>query len=153
MADLPNRRSFVECLERLISRAERYGNRTAMLFVDVNGLKAVNDRFGHTAGDEALVQVAQMLVDSVRKGDCVARLVGDEFGILLENADELSAWRMALRAVETVVGSQFCVDGKCLPLSIAVGVGVIESGDDPQTVIVESRHEGQRFCCSRRSVV
>ena len=58
-----------------------------MLFVDVDGLKAVNDKFGHSAGDKALAKIADLLVSSVRKADFVARLAGDEFGILLEHAD------------------------------------------------------------------
>lgn len=135
LVQLPNRRSFLASLDRLIARIERYGHPAAMLFIDVDGLKLINDKFGHVAGDEALIKVAQLLVASIRKSDCVARIGGDEFGILLEHADESKAWQMALRIVETVVGSQFCVDGSCLPLSVAVGVGMIEPGDNPQTVI------------------
>lgn len=135
LVHLPNRRSFVSSLERLISRVESNGHRAAMIFVDVDGLKAINDRFGHKAGDRALVEIAQLLVASVRSTDCVARMGGDEFGILLEHVDEAAAWQMALRVVETVVGSQFCVDDICLPLSVAVGVGTIQPGDQPETVI------------------
>ena len=135
LVHLPNRRSFLGSLERTIARVERYGQPAAMLFVDVDGLKSINDKFGHTAGDEALIEVAKLLVTSVRKTDCVARIGGDEFGIVLERADESRAWQMALRVVETVVGSQFCVNGSCLPLSVAVGVGMIEPGDNPQNVI------------------
>ncbi|MBA2771697.1 MAG: GGDEF domain-containing protein, partial [Sphingomonas sp.] len=138
LVDLPNRRSFLISLEALIGRVERYGDQAAMLFVDLDGLKRINDKFGHAAGDQALIQVAQMLVASVRKSDYVARLGGDEFGILLERVDERGAWHMALRIVETVVGSQFCVDGCCLPLSVAVGVGAIRADDDPQSVIARA---------------
>ncbi len=144
LVDLPNRRSFVACLEKAIARVERYGDQAAMLFVDVDGLKRINDKFGHTAGDRALIQVAQMLVSSVRKSDYVARLGGDEFGILLERIDERGAWEMALRIVETVVGSRFCVDGCCLPLSVAVGVGAINADDDPQSVIARADKEMYR---------
>lgn len=141
---LANRRSFLERLEGLIARVERYGNPAAMLFVDLDGLKRINDRFGHQAGDEALIQVSQMLVSTVRKSDFVARLGGDEFGVLLERADERGAWEMALRIVEAVTGSQFCFNGSCLPLSVAVGVGVILEGDDPQTVIERADKEMYR---------
>jgi len=135
LVHLPNRRSFIASLQRLIARVKRFGQPAAMLFVDVDGLKSINDKFGHTAGDEALIEVAQLLVASVRKTDCVARMGGDEFGILLERTDESRAWEMALRVVETVVGSQFCVNGSCLPLSVAVGVGMIEPDDSPRAVI------------------
>lgn len=106
-----------------------------MLFIDMDGLKLINDRFGHAAGDAALVEVAKIIVASVRDSDCVGRLGGDEFAVILERADELSAWQMGLRIVETVVGSQYCVDGVCLPLSVAVGVGTIERGDTAEAVI------------------
>ena len=142
---LPNRRSFLDSLARTIARVERYGHPAAMLFVDVDGLKSINDTFGHKAGDEALIEVAQMLVVSVRKTDCVARLGGDEFGILLEQMDEPKAWQMALRVVEHVVGSQFCVNGSCLRLSVAVGVGMIKPGDNPQAVIERADKEMYRL--------
>src|SRR6185369_8121476 len=61
LINLPNRRGFMRELERLIARVERYGVKGAMLFVDVDGLKIINDTFGHRAGDEALIQVANML--------------------------------------------------------------------------------------------
>lgn len=144
LVDLPNRRSFVASLEAMIARVERYGDAAAMLFVDLDGLKRINDKFGHTAGDQALIQVAHMLVASVRKSDYVARIGGDEFGILLERIDERGAWEMALRIVETVVASQFCVDGCCLQLSVAIGVGEIRVGDDPQAVIARADKEMYR---------
>lgn len=144
LVDLPNRRGFLASLENLIARVERYDEQAAMLFIDLDGLKRINDNFGHEAGDAALVEVAQMIVSSVRKSDCVARLGGDEFGVLLEQVDELGAWRMALRVVETVTGSHYCVNGSCLPLSVAVGVGVIQAGDDPQSVMGRADKEMYR---------
>lgn len=135
LVDVLNRRGFIASLENVIARVTRYGDQAAMLFIDLDGLKLINDRFGHAAGDAALVEVAKVIVASVRDSDCVGRLGGDEFAVILERADELSAWQMGLRIVETVVGSQYCVDGICLPLSVAVGVGAIERGDTAQAVI------------------
>lgn len=135
LVDVLNRRGFIASLENLIARVDRYGDEAAMLFVDLDGLKLINDRFGHQAGDAVLVEVAKMIVGCVRDSDCVGRLGGDEFAVLLERADELSAWQMGLRIVEAVVGSQYCVSGICLPLSVAVGVGVIERGDTPEAVM------------------
>jgi diguanylate cyclase (GGDEF)-like protein len=144
LVNLPNRRSLLASLELTIARVERYGHPAAMLFVDVDGLKSINDKFGHKAGDEALIEVSQLIVASIRNADTVARIGGDEFGILLEQFDEQSAWQMALRMVENVVGSQFCVNGSCLPLSVAVGVGMIMPGDDPQSVIDRADKEMYR---------
>jgi diguanylate cyclase (GGDEF)-like protein len=145
LVDLPNRRSFLANLERLIARIDRYGGQAAMLFIDVDGLKAINDKFGHCAGDQALVEVSRLLVASVRNADFVARLAGDEFGILLEYSDELSAWQAAERVVEAVDEAQFCVEGACLPLSVAVGVAVIQQGDTALSVLARADKEMYRI--------
>src|SRR5947208_3392986 len=73
LIDLPNRRGFLRELERLIARVSRYDTQGAMLFVDVDGLKTINDTLGHLAGDEALIEVAELLASGVRKSDAVAR--------------------------------------------------------------------------------
>ena len=148
LVGLPNRRSFLATLERVIARVGRHGDEAAMIFVDVDGLKAINDKFGHKAGDEALKEIAKLLVASVRSSDRVARIGGDEFGIILERTDELSAWQMALRVVERVLGAKFCVDGACLPLSVAVGVGPISKGDCPETVMHRADREMYRVKAS-----
>ena len=135
LVDVLNRRGLIASLRNLIGRVDRYGDQAALLFIDVDGLKLINDRFGHTAGDAALAEVARRIVACARNSDSVGRLGGDEFAVLLERVDELSAWQMGLRIVEAVVSSKFCINGACLPLSVAVGVGVIKAGDAPQTVI------------------
>jgi diguanylate cyclase (GGDEF)-like protein len=108
LIDLPNRRGFLRELERLIARVSRYDAKGAMLFVDVDGLKAINDSFGHRAGDEALIEVAELLTKGVRKSDVVARIGGDEFGILLENADENSAHETAGRLIDLIATASSC---------------------------------------------
>ncbi len=138
LVDLANRRSFLASLEQLIARVERYGGPAAMVFVDVDGLKQINDRLGHEAGDSALVRVAKMLVETARESDCVARLGGDEFAILVEHADELGAWQLGLRVVERVTQSQVCVNGSWVRLSVAVGVGIIQPGDTPEAVMARA---------------
>ena len=140
LIDLPNRRGFMRQLEGTIDRVSRYDDSAAMLFVDIDGLKMINDTFGHQAGDEALIVVAQMLSEGVRKSDCVARLGGDEFGILLERADETSALETAGRLVDMIAGSEFCFQGTCLPLSVAIGITVIEPHDQPDAVVARADH-------------
>jgi diguanylate cyclase (GGDEF)-like protein len=138
LIDLPNRRGFMRQLEGAIDRVSRYDDSAAMLFVDIDGLKMINDTFGHQAGDEALMLVAQMLSEGVRKSDCVARLGGDEFGILLERADETSALETAGRLADMIAGSEFCYQGTCLPLSVAIGLTVIEPHDQPDAVVARA---------------
>ena len=132
---LPNRRGFMRQLDQLIARVTRYDETAAMLFVDVDGLKLINDSFGHKAGDEALIFVAELLVRGVRASDYVARIGGDEFGILLEHADEESAAETASRLVSQIAGCEFCYEGSCLPLSVAIGFSLIAKGDTSEDVI------------------
>jgi diguanylate cyclase (GGDEF)-like protein len=132
---LPNRRGFMRQLEALIVRVQRYGDQGALLFVDIDGLKGINDHHGHQAGDEALIRVSEMLVSGVRSGDCVARLGGDEFGIILEHADEAIAAETATRLVERIADCEFSHEGAPLPLSVAIGVGVIGADDDAEAVM------------------
>ncbi len=144
LINLPNRRGFMRELDRLVDRASRYGHRAAMLFVDLDGLKMINDSFGHRAGDEALIQVAEVLSRGVRRSDVVARIGGDEFAILLENADEQSAHDTASRLVELVCGCEFTHDGDALPLSVAIGVAMIDSDDTPASVMARADEEMYR---------
>ena len=132
---LPNRRGFMRHLETLIVRVQRYGDHGAMLFVDIDGLKVINDTHGHLAGDEALIRVSEMLVSGVRSGDCVARLGGDEFGILLEHADEAIAAETASRLIERIAACEFTHEGAPLPLGVAIGVGIITADDDAEAIM------------------
>lgn len=135
LVGLPNRRSIFRDLERLIANLNRHGGHAAIIFVDVDGLKQINDRFGHPIGDAALIKVAQTLVGAVRNSDTVGRLSGDEFIILLADADELGAWNMALRVAEATMAFPLSVNNHQVELSIAVGVSPISVGDQPNDVI------------------
>lgn len=132
---MPNRRGFLRELDRLIAHAARYGEEAAMLFVDVDGLKSINDSFGHRAGDEALIQVASLLAAGVRKSDLVARLGGDEFGILLVKSDEAHAEDTAKRLGDTICNCEFRHDRQELPLSVAIGVTMIGKADTVEDVM------------------
>jgi diguanylate cyclase (GGDEF)-like protein len=144
LIDLPNRRGFMRELERLIARASRYDAKAAMLFVDVDGLKIINDTLGHRAGDQALIEVANLLSGGVRKSDVCARIGGDEFGILLESADDKTAHETAARLIDMIAGCEFMHDGESLPLSVAIGVGLIDSQDTAESVMARADAEMYR---------
>ena len=144
LVDLPNRRGFMRELERLVDQAKRYGEPSAMLFVDLDGLKMINDTFGHKAGDGSLIQVAELLVGGVRRSDVVARIGGDEFGILLAHADEANAHETAARLTDLICDCEFTHDGDALPLSVAIGVAMIDPADEPQTIMARADEEMYR---------
>jgi len=85
LLDILNRRGFERELKRALAYLQRYKGEAALLFIDLDGFKAVNDQYGHAAGDALLKAVARELVGHVRASDVVARLGGDEFGVLLWN--------------------------------------------------------------------
>ena len=144
LVELPNRRGFMRALERLIDRVSRYHEKSALLFVDVDGLKLINDSFGHQAGDEALVQVARLLVGGVRKSDIVARIGGDEFAILLSHSDEESARETASRLIDVIAQSDFMHCGQQLPLSVAIGAATIDAEDTPEAAMARADREMYR---------
>src|SRR5687767_6272621 len=81
LVGLPNRRSFLLSLQHTLLQVQGHGFKAAVLFADMDGLKLINDKYGHPAGDRALIKVAHVLIESVRKEDIAARLGGDEFAV------------------------------------------------------------------------
>ena len=144
LVPVANRRGLVRQLDMLIARRERYNEHAALLFVDVDGLKYLNDIFGHAAGDAALIYLAQLMVGTVRQTDLVARLGGDEFAILLDHADEAAAIDTANRLVNAVADSDFMHHGQPLPLSVAIGITAIEQGDTAEAVLDRADREMYR---------
>lgn len=136
LTDTPNRALMLDRLESAIAFARRHAGRTALLFIDLDHFKGINDSLGHAVGDEVIKLAARQLVAAVRASDTVSRHGGDEFLVLLaEVADEPSATRVArkiLRALDTIN----IVGGHVVRLSASVGIAMYpEDGDDPETLI------------------
>jgi diguanylate cyclase (GGDEF)-like protein len=141
LAPISNRRAFLRELARAISHIERYGSSKSLLYFDVNGMKAINDAYGHPAGDAALVHVALVLRANIRSSDLIGRLGGDEFGVLLIQADRVTAWRKADALAAIVARTPFIWQGRAIPLSVAYGACEIEAGMDPAAVIALADRE------------
>ncbi len=105
LAPVLNRRAFIRELKRVVAFVERYGGPASLIIFDLDGFKAVNDRFGHAAGDAALTAVADRLTANVRSSDLVGRLGGDEFAVVLAMTDaEAGAAKAA--ALALAVGTE-----------------------------------------------
>jgi diguanylate cyclase (GGDEF)-like protein len=122
MLPIANRRAFVRELTRLISYSERYGSPGSVLYFDLNGMKVINDRFGHAAGDAVLQHFATLLVNNVRDSDVVGRLGGDEFGVILAQADRPQAEEKAQQLLDVIKTSPMDWEGNEIALSCAVGI-------------------------------
>ncbi len=148
LTDLPNRALFVDRLELGLRRTQRSKSKLAVLFLDLDRFKIVNDSLGHAAGDDLLRQVAGRLVDSIRPGDTAARFGGDEFAILLEDVDgrelaEHVAERIlgALRAPLTVAGRDVFVTA-----SIGIAMDACNAEDmirDADLAMYRAKAEGK----------
>ena len=123
LTGLRNRRAFVEIGAEHVAVARRAGRASTILFVDVDGLKQINDRLGHAAGDTALRVVAAALQESFREADLIARLGGDEFVVLLPGSYDAGDAILA-RLDDALANAPDAVPGQ--PLAVSVGRAVIE---------------------------
>ncbi len=138
LTNLPNRRWAMQQLERLIARGRRGAGRFALLSFDLDGFKPVNDTYGHAAGDKLLEEIGQRLTRSVRPGDLVARMGGDEFLVMLPidaRADE--DWlRAAARRVQADISRPVQIDGQWVVVGASIGVAHFpDDGDDSETLL------------------
>lgn len=134
LTDLPNRALFTRRVQQALSGRRSTDRGTAVLFIDLDGFKAVNDTIGHQAGDELLVQAARRLQDSVRHGDCAARLGGDEFAALIvgDGGRDRSAREQHVRELadrlRIRLSQPYCIDGNDVRVAASIGVGFAEPG-------------------------
>ena len=136
LTSLPNRTVLMDRFESAISLAKRHGNRVALLFLDLDGFKRINDSFGHAAGDRALQRVADCLSSLVRATDTVSRHGGDEFLILLAEVASASEAAHVASKVNASLATQNRADGRLTNLKASIGISVYpDDGDDPKTLI------------------
>ncbi len=133
LTHLPNRSQLMELLDRELARAHRSGKMGALLFVDLDGFKAVNDRMGHHSGDMLLQQLARRLEEHVREGDIASRLAGDEFVVLTPDlgVDHDQALQAASRIAEhlrQVLALPFSIAGEVVKLTSSIGVVLFPDG-------------------------
>ncbi|MCU0728686.1 MAG: GGDEF domain-containing protein [Sphingopyxis sp.] len=149
LTPLYNRRYFLSALHQRIARVERYGDQTALIYVDVDNLKQINDRFGHAAGDYALIEIADRLAGAMRAADVLARIGGDEFGILMDNVGMTDA-SGKMRRLRNLLSDEPCVFGdETVHLSAAFGLTMITPGQSAEDLI--GRADAEMYRSKRRT--
>lgn len=133
LTGLANRRAFEEALHRSVSRAQR-GASSALLMLDLDHLKAYNDARGHLEGDQALVNFGMLLRSHVRASDLPARIGGDEFAVLLEDASLEEAREIAER-IGTTSSTEFVAGARETDLGVSGGLTVLEGGVEPRVLM------------------
>jgi diguanylate cyclase (GGDEF)-like protein len=138
MLPLLNRRAFVRELTRYIAFTGRYNTPSSLIYFDLNKLKATNDTLGHAAGDAVLTRFSGVLLTHVRESDCVGRLGGDEFGILLSHATQDQATKKADALADAVKASPAQWNGHTIPVSFAYGAFELNPGDNADTALARA---------------
>jgi diguanylate cyclase (GGDEF)-like protein len=122
LTKLLNRRQFMDLLTTEFGQSQRHGRPLSVLMIDADDFKQINDRHGHSAGDDVLRAMAGRCLGFVRKRDLVGRLGGEEFAIALADTDMQEAHRTAERLCRGVAGESFAVDGDRLQVTVSIGV-------------------------------
>ena len=135
LTPLLNRRALMRELNRIGAFAARYGSPASLIYFDLDGFKLVNDRFGHAAGDVCLQAVAERLAAQVRESDVVGRMGGDEFAVILAQADRNTAEAKGQALARAVESLPITFGDWSAPLHVSFGVCEITPGLDPEAVV------------------
>ena len=139
LTDLPNRMLYYDRLKQALSRARRYNRQVAVMFLDLDGFKQVNDELGHHAGDDLLRQVARRLAGALRASDTVSRFGGDEFTVAIPDlAPDDDVSQVAQKIID-LVAKPYYLGSHCVHVTTSVGISRFPNdGEDPDTLITHA---------------
>jgi len=146
-----NRRGFERELTRSLAYVKRYWTRAALLYVDLDGFKPVNDSHGHAAGDAVLKAVATTLSKNVRGSDTVARIGGDEFALILWNLGEADAAAKAWALEAAVSDAMVDWNGTTLGVGASIGIAMLDPSDETADALVRADHAMYARKAARKS--
>jgi diguanylate cyclase (GGDEF)-like protein/PAS domain S-box-containing protein len=136
LTDLPNRQLFMELLSLGLEQARRNGKKLALMFMDLNGFKLVNDTLGHSCGDFLLKEVANRFKASIRASDTVARIGGDEFTVLMPDLAQTEDVSIVLKKIMAVFEEPFMLDGVEVNSTASIGISMFpDDGDGSEELI------------------
>jgi diguanylate cyclase (GGDEF)-like protein len=155
LTGLPNRALFNDRLDMAMARAKRGRKKIAVMMLDLDKFKSINDKFGHEAGDKLLKSVAGRLEDALRKSDTIARMGGDEFIIIVPEMDRTGDVTVVVNKIIALFHTPFECNGIKLPSSTSIGVAMYpEDGDNGELLMRcadiamynAKAHGGNNFC-------
>jgi diguanylate cyclase (GGDEF)-like protein/PAS domain S-box-containing protein len=141
LTDLPNRMLLADRLQQAIAHAQRANRRLAVLFVDLDHFKHINDSLGHATGDRVLIEMSRRLVSNVRASDTVARLSGDEFVVVLPDAGGVEGVVRVVAGITRSIAEPIQIDGHRIRLSSSIGVSLFpKDGQDESALLTNADH-------------
>jgi len=139
LTGLPNRMLLMDRLKQLLARSLRQRKRLAVMFLDLNDFKQVNDTYGHEVGDQLLKFVAERLRSATRVEDTVARMSGDEFIILIEGMENREALETVSQKIQQKLSDGLLIDGKLICARTSIGIATFpDDGDNPEALIKQA---------------
>ena len=136
LTGLPNRFLFFDRLDQAIRKSRRQKQRFALLFIDLDDFKKVNDSYGHVTGDEALQKVANFLGNTVRDSDTVARLAGDEFTVILDNVQTIDNIEAIVQKIAGAASQPIETQQATLVITVSIGISLFpDHGEDAETLL------------------
>jgi diguanylate cyclase (GGDEF)-like protein len=135
LLEILNRRGFERELRRSLAYVTRYGTEAALVFIDLDRFKAINDKHGHSAGDALLKEVARQLTGHVRASDVVGRMGGDEFAVIVWNVGEEKASAKARELERLIEQVEISRGSGCLSVGASAGIALLEPDLDPVAVL------------------
>ena len=148
LTQLPNRRHFDERLTEALARARRYDRHMALMFLDIDHFKAINDTHGHAAGDDVLVEFAARLLACVRETDLVARLGGDEFVVLLEGMNSRSEATLVAEKIRAQLQAPMRTHGRQVFVTSSIGIALADESDGTPSAIT-AKADAALYCAKR----
>jgi diguanylate cyclase (GGDEF)-like protein len=135
LTGLLNRRGFERAFARIIAYLKRYGGSAALIYLDLDRFKPVNDKFGHAAGDIVLREISRLIASSVRASDVVARVGGDEIAVLLLNIDAVQTELKARALEDRAENAEFEISGTALDVGLSAGATMLSGDDELETAL------------------
>lgn len=136
LTGLPNRQLLADRLHQAIAQAKRTGMTLAVCYLDLDGFKPINDTLGHHAGDCVLIEVSKRLNESVRDGDTVSRVGGDEFIVLLLGLENLAECEQILTRITQSASAPISVENKDVSVTTSIGVAIYPDGSDDAQILI-----------------